>query len=129
MVGDSPGADVNGSGDSCDLAVDAVFDALADQHRRHVLSCLLEEGRAIGLVDLAWAIAEHEADGPGTDIAAETVREIETSLYHVHVPKLEAAGVVEYDQDRDLVRASTDADQVDRAVSLADSVVASRETT
>lgn len=121
MVGDSPDVDGNGSGDSGELAVDAVFDAMADQLRRHVIRCLPEEGHAVGLSELAWAVAEVEAAESGTDIAPETVTDIETSLYHLHVPKLEAAGVVEYDQDRNLVRVSTGADQFDRAASLADS--------
>lgn len=124
MVGESPGVDVDGSGDSGALEVDAVFDVLGDRRRRHVISCLLEEDRAIALWDLARIVAHRESDRPGGEIDRESVAKIQTSLYHVHVPKLAAAGVVEYDRDRDLVRAATGAERIDRAASLADGVVA-----
>lgn len=129
MVGESPGVERNGSGETGELDLDAVFDALSDQRRRHVISCLLADGRAMALSDLARIVAEREADGADRQIDFETVRGIETSLYHVHVPKLAAAGVVEYDRDRDLVRAATGAERFDSAASLADDVVASHETT
>lgn len=46
--------------------------------------------------DLAREVAASEADG---EPSAEAVDEVGVTLHHVHLPKLERAGLVEYDAD------------------------------
>lgn len=121
MVGESPEADIFGGGDSGDLSIDVVFDLLADRRRRHVLACLLDGDRAIALSDLAEDVAVREHDRPRIEIPKERAQAIRTSLYHVHVPKLADAGVIEYDRDRNLVRASDTAVRVEHALSRTES--------
>lgn len=86
--------------------VDAIFGALADSRRRHALGCLLEH-RTVALADLAELVAEREAGEQLATIPAEQVSRVYFSLYHTHVPKLEAAELVLYEQEEDVVR-STD---------------------
>lgn len=95
-----------------------VISLLGDERRRYVLSCLLDHTDPMGLADLAEEIAVHENEGPIDDIPRESLQRIEMSLYHAHIPKLVDAGVVEYDNERDLIRESDPADRIERALSL-----------
>ncbi len=86
--------------------IDAVFDALADGERRHVCRYLEDCGDpVVTLADLTTYVARETLSGPempttpGTD-QRESIR---VTLHHVHLPKLDAADVVEYDAQRNLV--------------------------
>lgn len=89
--------------------VDTVLEALANSRRRRALQCL-HSHEELTLPDLAEEVAVREADTPLPDLDAERVSKIYFSLYHTHVPKLVAADLVRYNQDRDLIRRS---DQMD----------------
>lgn len=91
------------------------FRALEDSSRRRVVTCV-QEHREMTLADLAERVAEHERDVPFSEIPAEEVRDHYLSLYHHHVPLLEDARLVRYDQRRDLVSASEHARYVLRDV-------------
>ncbi|WP_135363947.1 DUF7344 domain-containing protein [Halosimplex halophilum] len=74
-----------------------LFGALADRDRRIVLYYLREhESASVGtLADLVTGWAE-AGPGPDRPVAREDVR---VALHHVHLPALDAAGLVEYDSD------------------------------
>jgi len=57
----------------------------------------------VTLPDLADEVAVWAADRSIDEIPAEEVKEVYMSLYHSHVPKLEEADLVTYDQEGDLV--------------------------
>lgn len=98
--------------------LDELFDALADQRRRTVLSCLGESEVPLALADVADEVASREHDGSMTDLSDEAVRQVYLSLYHAHVPKLADANLVEYDPVGDVVALAAHArplgEQVDR---------------
>lgn len=119
VIGHSPEDDMVGYSDSDDQSLDVVFDLLADQRRRYVLACLIDQTEAIGLADLAEDVATRENEGTVTELPKEKVRTIHTSLYHAHIPKLVEAGAVEYDQNRDLVRVSETSEQVEHLLTVA----------
>lgn len=81
----------------------AIFDILAHPHRRHLLRCLSRYDEPLALADLAEGTAERVLDTPLQDISAETIKRIYMSLYHRDIPKLADVGVVEYDQEQDIV--------------------------
>jgi DNA-binding transcriptional ArsR family regulator len=72
---------------------DGVLDCLADDRRRVVLTVLEAHGEPMPRRDLAQAVADREFT-PDQPVDAEDVL---CSLHHVHLPKLEAAGLVECD--------------------------------
>lgn len=72
-----------------DEANDPVFDAVADAHRRFVVSYLDERGPPVEVETLATALA-------GWDDELDD-REARIRLHHTHLPKLERADVVTYD--------------------------------
>jgi hypothetical protein len=78
------------------------FRLLAHAYRRHTIE-ILAEHTTLSLADLAELVAEREADAGLVDIPAERVRDLYLELYHVHVPKLVDAHVLQYDQESDVV--------------------------
>jgi hypothetical protein len=84
-----------------------LFRTLAHRRRRLTLRCL-ETHHCLSLADVAGFVAEREADRPLTEIDGETVRDVYLSLYHRHVPKLEAADLVTYHQETDTVAVDAD---------------------
>lgn len=121
MVGDYPVIERAEHERPDDQSVAEIFEVLSDRHRRQVLRSLQEHGQEIAIADLAADLAgggtgpsrsevppqvnQHRMEG-----AENRGQNVAASLYHVHIPKLEDAGVVTYDPDRGIVR-STDATQ------------------
>ncbi|AHG04325.1 hypothetical protein HALDL1_12505 [Halobacterium sp. DL1] len=86
-----------------DVDTDDLMDVLSNPRRRFVVACLAEYDTPLTLPDVADELAVWEHDARITEISAEDVAAIHTDLYHVHVPKMADAGVVEYSQERELV--------------------------
>lgn len=86
-------------------APDAVLSAVANEHRRVVLRALDqadEETMAVGtLVD---RVAEQVRADDGERLGDEHRERVHTALYHVHLPKLEASGMVVHDTQVGQVR-------------------------
>ena len=96
------GEDENGGDDAVILSTDLLFELLADRRRRHILQCLTDQPDGVAeFTDLVDAVVGHEPETDAGD--RETVR---TSLYHVHLPKLAEAGVIDYDTRSEAVRYS-----------------------
>lgn len=68
---------------------DELFEALSDERRRFVLTYVSEHGPT-SLYELSDSLTEE------VDSTADT-RSVTTELYHVHLPKLETAGLIDYD--------------------------------
>ena len=69
---------------------DEMFTALADPHRRRLLVALLDHNPQEDTLQ----VSEEMDTG---DVALEV---FQTRMYHRHLPKLEAAGYIGWDQDR-----------------------------
>ncbi len=97
------------AGDS--LSLDTVFDLLSHSRRRHALAVLARYEEPLTLADLADEVAVRQHGTSLEEISADAVANIYFRLYHKDVPKLTAADVVAYDQERDLVAAADNLDQ------------------
>ena len=75
---------------------DAAVENLVDGRRHKILSLLESRDEGVRRDVLAHEIAAREATGESWGDAVDSVR---TELHHVHLPKLESAGLVEYDAD------------------------------
>jgi len=73
--------------------VDDVVDALADPRRRTALAAIDAAVDPVSSVDLAGEIARAAPDSSTEE------SEVLVSLRHVDLPKLEAAGLIEYDRE------------------------------
>ncbi|MFC6728048.1 hypothetical protein ACFQDG_05270 [Natronoarchaeum mannanilyticum] len=83
---------------SPELTPDRVFEILESQRRRHVLSYLRRRDREVHVDELAAAVAARENDVDPADVDEDRLRQVQLSLHHVHLPKLESTGLIERSQ-------------------------------
>lgn len=83
--------------------IDEALHVLAEHRRRLTLEVVRDHDEAITLPDIADEVAVREYDRSLSDLHAETVAEVYTSIYHDHLPRLVEVGLLQYDQERDLV--------------------------
>ena len=85
-------------------ATDQLIRALANDRRRFLLATLRESDDGVAcLSDLARGIARRDsADGGTPDESC--LEEAVVSLHHVHLPKLQACELVDYDESSGAVR-------------------------
>ncbi|WP_435349764.1 DUF7344 domain-containing protein [Haloarchaeobius sp. HRN-SO-5] len=84
--------------DSSATETDA-FATLADPRRRYVLYYLHQHDAPVGLNALATQVAAWSGDTAPEAVEQTTVDRVRTELYHAHLPKLEALGVITYRDD------------------------------
>lgn len=84
-------------------AVDEAFALLAEHRRRLTLSVVRNHDEAITLPDVADEVAVRESGQSLPQLSAQRVAEVYISIYHDHLPRLVDAGLLRYDQERDLV--------------------------
>lgn len=83
-------------------SLDLIFALLANQRRRYALYYLFTQSNGVAAADaIASAVCTLEERVTGQTVSQAQVR---TALQHVHFPKLEEAGVVEYDPRSETVR-------------------------
>jgi hypothetical protein len=81
---------------------DAILSAVADEGCRAVLRVLSSKGEAMDINALTDQVAERvRYGGPRTGEHRQRVR---TALHHVHLPKLEACGLLVHDTETKQVR-------------------------
>lgn len=71
----------------------------AARRRRTTFEVLREEAGPVALEDLAAAVARRERRRADD----EAVERVATTLHHVHLPKMDDFGVIDYDPDERLV--------------------------
>lgn len=81
---------------------DTIFDVLRNRRRRYVLRYLGEHEGVVELGALAEALADWESEGDEYMTYKDRKRAY-VSLYQTHLPKLDRAGIVEYNQPRGTV--------------------------
>ncbi len=82
--------------------LDRVFDILSNATRRHVLLCVSDASPRSGDVFTPENLAP---DGSGPDPQT-------TTLYHTHLPKLDAAGYVDWNTDTRTIRRGPRLDEI-----------------
>ncbi|WP_458209147.1 DUF7344 domain-containing protein [Haladaptatus sp. NG-SE-30] len=90
--------------------LNTLFDCLANQDRRQILSRLHE----------VTSHGENKLALGDITIDTEDVELFETQLHHVHLPKLEAAGFVEWNHDTDAIERGSYFDVIVPFVALTD---------
>jgi DNA-binding transcriptional ArsR family regulator len=92
------------------LSKDVIFELLKNRRRREVLAYLLEADETVTLGELAEQIAAWENDTEVSALSSDQRKRVYVALYQTHLPKMDDAGIVEYDQDRGLISLSDNAD-------------------
>ena len=85
------------------LPLDVIFDLLANERRRRVVRYLLSESESTTLGELAEHIAAIENDKPESALSSTERKRVYISLYQSHLPKMDDAGAIEFDENRKTV--------------------------
>ena len=101
---------VTDDGDDGRLSKDVIFELLKNRRRREVLTYLLETDGTVTLGELAEQIAAWENDTTVNALSSDQRKRVYVALYQTHLPKMDDAGIIEYDQDRGLIELSDNAD-------------------
>lgn len=82
---------------------DALFNVLSAGRRRAVLSYLRAADTPVEFSALATEIAHRESQSEGVNVDREKWTDVRTALAHAHLPIMDDAGVVAYDEEAELV--------------------------
>jgi len=85
-----------------EATLDALFDCLASNHRRRLLGTLQADG-AMTRSKLATVIVSQVKGTPPTQVTDDEHEQSELVLHHVHLPMLDAAGLLDYDSTEAIV--------------------------
>ncbi|WP_436345052.1 DUF7344 domain-containing protein [Natronorubrum sp. FCH18a] len=90
------------------LSDDDVFHLLQTFRRRETIRYLLHENGSVRMRDIAEHVAAEEHGTTVADLTSTQRQRVYIPLYQSHLPKLDEAGVIEYDKARGLVRPTDD---------------------
>lgn len=107
-------SDVDTSGE---MPPDLVFEILSNTRRRMMLYYLRQNDGSATVKELAEQIAALENDVDVEDLQRQQQKRVYVSLYQTHIPKLERAGIIEYDDEEGLVELTSRADEFDSYLS------------
>ncbi|QUO46871.1 MULTISPECIES: DUF7344 domain-containing protein [Halorubrum] len=86
------------------LSQDALFSLLSNPRRRFILQHLNGIEGSVKLQALAGEVAAWENETDPESLTDKQRKRLYVSLYQTHIPKLEEAGIVEYDRDTGDIR-------------------------
>lgn len=89
-----------------DLSRDAIFEVLRNQRRRYVLHYLKQQDEPVQLQELIEQVAAWENDKPVEEVTSEEHQRVYVALMQTHLPRMEAADVINYDEEERLVEPS-----------------------
>jgi hypothetical protein len=94
------------AGDAAALTVDELFEVLGNKRRRYAFYYLAEGAGTdpVDITDVSSQVAAWELDADPEEITYADRKNVHTSLFQFHVPKMEDLGLVEYDPDERTVR-------------------------
>lgn len=102
-VSASPSGPGTDGDDPTAVSEEELFDVLSNRRRRYAVHALDSDRGAVELGSLAEQVAAWEY-GVGVDELSHAQRKrVYTSLQQSHLPKMDAAGIVEFDKRRGLV--------------------------
>lgn len=96
-----------------ELSKDELFHLLQNQRRRRVLLYLQDTTGEVSMRDIAEQVAAWENDTTVKALGSNERQRVYIALYQSHLPKLDDAGVLTYDQQRGIVARTQLADQLE----------------
>lgn len=96
-----------------DIADDELYEVLANQRRRFAVHLLKREEQRMEIGEMAEQIAAWENDADLAEITGNERKRVYTALQQSHLPKMDRAGVVEFNKDRGVVEPTPALENVD----------------
>lgn len=85
------------------LTEEELFTILSNRRRRYILHELMREGERLDIGALSQEIAAFEDDVELHEVSSSDRKRVYTALRQSHLPKMDEAGVVDFDRDRGTV--------------------------
>lgn len=85
------------------LSKDVIFDLLKNGRRRDIIEYLIAADRMVTIAELSEHIAARENDIPLEELTSTQRKRVYVALYQTHLPKLDDAGVIDYESNRGTV--------------------------
>ena len=95
------------------LSHDTIFSMLSNQRRRYVIHFIKRDPGPVRIRDLAQQVAAWENGIEIEELTYKQRKRVYTSLHQTHLPKLDDAGVVDYDRDRGTITLADGAAELD----------------
>ncbi|MFC4542690.1 DUF308 domain-containing protein [Halosolutus amylolyticus] len=89
--------------DSGSISEDELFTLLSNQRRRHILHALMREDGPVDVGQISQEIAAWEDGTPIEKVSSTDRKRVYTALQQTHLPKMDKAGVLEYDHNHGVV--------------------------
>jgi len=99
--------------ESNELTQDTVYDLLSNKRRRFVISKLRRAEGPVSVNDLSESVAAWENGIEVDELTDKQIKRVYVSLYQIHIPKLDEAGLVDYDKDSGQVRLRSTVSELD----------------
>jgi DNA-binding transcriptional ArsR family regulator len=96
-----------------ELPVDEIFHILQNERRRMVLEYLQEADDSVRMRDVAEQVAAWENETTVEELNSDQRQRVYIPLYQSHLPKLDKAGIIDYQQNRGIVERRPLARQLD----------------
>ncbi len=95
-----------------DLSSDEIFSLLSNKRRRFILRHLKKEKQPVDLSQVVEEVAAWESDKPVEELTEDERKRVYVSLYQTHIPKLAAAGLINYEDVERTVELTDSANQI-----------------
>jgi hypothetical protein len=95
------------------VTYDECFDLLSNHRRRYTLHYLQQNGGEASLGDLSERVAAWENEIPMEELSYDERKRVYTSLQQVHLPRMDDAGVVVFDDREGRVEVGPAAEELD----------------
>jgi len=99
--------------ESVEPSREEIFEIVSNQRRRHVVHYLRQQDRPVELRELSTQLSAWENEEPPAEVSHNERRRVYTALRQSHLPKMDEAGVVEYDADRSVIEPSAGMDDIE----------------
>ncbi|TYL39506.1 hypothetical protein CV102_04205 [Natronococcus pandeyae] len=110
-----------------ELPVDEIFHILQNERRRMVLEYLQEAEDSVRMRDVAEQVAAWENGTTVEELSSDERQRVYIPLYQSHLPKLDKAGIIDYQQNRGIVERRPLAKQLDYYLNADSETNASRD--
>ena len=95
------------------ISRDTMYKMLANQRRRHTIHYLKEQGGSVPLGLLAEQIGAWEQDAHPDELSSAERKTVYTALQQRHLPKMDDAGIVEFDKRAGVVEPTDSLEEID----------------
>lgn len=99
--------------DEAEMTHDDCFELLSNHRRRFTLHYLQQSENGTELGELAEQVAAWENEIPREEISYDQRKRVYTSLQQVHLPRMDDAGVVEFDDREGTITMGPAADEIE----------------